>query len=400
MRHPDVFIGLGSNLQDPIQQVQTAVHELYGLDQVQVRAVSGLYRSPPMGGLDQPNYINAVAWVETNLEPQALLQELQNLENQHGREPSKECWASRTLDLDLLLWGREVLDSPSLTLPHPGLHERAFVLAPLRELNAQLQVPGHGSVEQMLRQCTYHQAEWIASCCRLPEQTRFITVEGPIGVGKTTLCNRLAADFDAQLMLEGFQDNPFLRQFYESPQHVGLAVQLHFLTCRVQQLCQLGQQDLFQQRTITDFLIEKDEMFAQMVLTGDEYDLWLNLYTHLTPSLPKPDLVIYLQAPVPVLMERIAARGRSYEQNITPEYLQRLSKLMTEFFQSYAGTLLTVDTTHCDLAGDSRDYQRLLMTLHEMAIPGQYYLDPSQPVEALMPLSSLMEVESGGMPSG
>ena len=125
MPQGDVYIGLGSNLDGPAEQVRSAVRELGQLAQVRLCASSGLYRSPPMGGLDQPDYINAVVQVETDLEPEQLLHELQEIERQHGRKEQREHWASRTLDLDLLLWGQECFDSKALTLPHPGLHERA-----------------------------------------------------------------------------------------------------------------------------------------------------------------------------------------------------------------------------------------------------------------------------------
>ena len=378
-----IYIGLGSNLNEPTEQVRSAVRELGQLSHVRLRASSGLYRSPPMGGLDQPDYINAAVQVETELEPEQLLRELQEIERQHGREEKHEHWAPRTLDLDLLLWGQERCDNQTLTLPHPGLHERAFVLAPLCELDADLEVPGQGAVSQLLQQCKYARVDRVGACMSLPASARLIAVEGPMGVGKTTLCNRLASDFNGQLMLESYQGNPFLKDFFESPEKTALAVQLHFLTSRTCQLQQLNQEDLFKKRTFTDYVFEKSDWFSRLSLQGDEYDLWLNIYTHMSAGLPRPDLVIFLQAPVSVLLERIARRGRSFENAVRPEFLEALSALMVEHFRTYPGTVLTVDTSCANLATGNQDYQNLLMALDRLTDPGKYFLDPGRPEEML-----------------
>ena len=373
-----VYIGLGSNLDGPAEQVRSAVRELGQIDQVRLCASSGLYRSPPMGGLDQPDYINAVVQVETDLQPEQLLHELQVIERQHGREEKHGHWESRTLDLDLLLWGQESRNSEALTLPHPGLHERAFVLAPLKELDASLEVPGRGAVSKLLQECAYSRVDRVGACQSLPDSARLIAVEGPIGVGKTTLCNRLAADFNGRLMLENYQDNPFLKDFYDAPGKAALAAQLHFLISRASQLQQLNQEDLFQQRTFSDYVFEKSDWFSRLSLKGDEYDLWLSVYTHLSAGLPRPDLVIYLQAPVPILLERIASRGRSFEGAVTPEFLEALSAMMAEHFRNYPGAVLTVDTSCANLAESIQDYQSLLAALDGVTRPGQYFLDPGQ----------------------
>jgi 2-amino-4-hydroxy-6-hydroxymethyldihydropteridine diphosphokinase len=140
------FLGLGANLQDPAAQVRRALEELAGIPQSRVLSHSPLYMSPPLGPSDQPDYVNAVAALETHLDPFLLLGELRALETRHGRQRDGSRWGPRTLDLDILLYGDRVLDTPELTLPHPGLHERAFVLYPLSDVAPQLQIPGRGSV--------------------------------------------------------------------------------------------------------------------------------------------------------------------------------------------------------------------------------------------------------------
>lgn len=144
------YVGLGSNLDDPIAQVRSALRELASLPQTQLAHASALYRSPPLGPANQPDYINAVAELHTTLSPVALLEALQNIEQAHGRDRHGEHWGPRTLDLDVLLYGQTILDGPRLRVPHPGLAARAFVLIPLAEIAPALQVPAHGPLSGLL----------------------------------------------------------------------------------------------------------------------------------------------------------------------------------------------------------------------------------------------------------
>lgn len=143
------YIGLGSNLQDPIGQLLQARQAIAATTHVSELAFSGLYRNPPMGPADQPDYVNAVMAVSTSLPAQALLKALQAIENQQGRQRNGERWGPRTLDLDILLYGQEQIRTPDLTVPHPGVAERAFVLLPLLEIAADLEIPGYGSVRNL-----------------------------------------------------------------------------------------------------------------------------------------------------------------------------------------------------------------------------------------------------------
>ena len=146
-------IGLGSNLQQPLNQVQQAVTELAEIPRTRLLKVSSLYRSLPMGPTDQPDYINAVAELETELEPHALLDALQIIEQQHGRVREGERWGPRTLDLDILLYSDAVIADERLQVPHPGIAERAFVLYPLAEILPEIAIPGLGSLRDLLGTC-------------------------------------------------------------------------------------------------------------------------------------------------------------------------------------------------------------------------------------------------------
>ncbi len=147
-----VYIGLGSNLENPLQQIKTAINDLQAIAEITIVSVSSLYQSPPMGPADQPDYINAVLALKTILNPHQLLDVLQSVEQLHGRE-RKRHWGERTLDLDILLYGDQILDDERLKIPHPGMHERAFVLYPLAELAPDVEIPGIGNLQEILPLC-------------------------------------------------------------------------------------------------------------------------------------------------------------------------------------------------------------------------------------------------------
>lgn len=190
---------------------------------------------------------------------------------------------------------------------------------------------------------------------------RYIAVEGPIGVGKTSLAKRLANSFNYEILLEKSEDNPFLERFYRDPRQMALATQLFFLFQRAQQIQDLRQDDMFEPVRVADFLMEKDRLFARQNLDTDEFKLYQNVYEHLTIDAPQPDLVIYLQAPVEVLIERIQKRGIHSEQLIEKCYLENLSNAYTEFFYYYDdSTLLVVNSAEIDLVNNDEDYDQLL----------------------------------------
>lgn len=190
---------------------------------------------------------------------------------------------------------------------------------------------------------------------------RYIAIEGPIGVGKTTLTKRLAETFNYELLLERSDENPFLERFYEKPRQHAFSTQLFFLFQRVQQIQDLRQEDLFEPVRVADFLIEKDQLFAQQNLDSDEYELYLKVYRHLIIDIPSPDLVIYLQAPTSTLLGRIQKRGIKSEQLIELGYLENLNHAYMEFFHYYdKSPLLIVNSSEIDLVNNEDDYQMLV----------------------------------------
>jgi deoxyadenosine/deoxycytidine kinase len=210
---------------------------------------------------------------------------------------------------------------------------------------------------------------------RLPQP--FIAVEGPIGVGKTTLAKRLAELFDYQLLLEDAHENPFLDKFYENRRQNALATQLFFLFQRVQKMDDLKQQDMFKPLRIADFLIDKDPIFAEVNLDPDEFALYRKVYGQMTVDAPTPDLVIYLQASVDRLLERIDRRGIASERTISRQYLEELNEVYSEFFLYYdAAPLLIVNANQLDLVSRQEDFAQLVDYALDIKA-GRHYFNPT-----------------------
>ena len=205
---------------------------------------------------------------------------------------------------------------------------------------------------------------------------RLVVVEGPIGVGKTTLARKLAASVGAESVLEQADENPFLERFYKNPRAAAFPTQLFFLFQRARQLQELRQQDMFAPVRVADYLLDKDRLFARITLDDEEYALYEQVYGRLSLDAPRPDLVVFLQAPVDVLMERIARRGIRYEKYIEAAYLEKLIDAYTRYFHQYtASPLLIVNAAAIDPVGDSRDYEELLDAIRRTRM-GRHYFNP------------------------
>jgi deoxyadenosine/deoxycytidine kinase len=203
---------------------------------------------------------------------------------------------------------------------------------------------------------------------------RYIVVEGPIGAGKTSLARRLAETYGATLILEQAAENPFLERFYRNPRAAAFPAQLFFLFQRTQQLQGLNQSDLFSQMLVADYLMAKDRLFARVTLDEAEFGLYEQVHAKLGGLAPKPDLVIYLQAPVDVLLARIARRGIAFEQQIERTYLTRLNEAYSRFFHEYdEAPLLIVNAASMDPIGNQADYEDLLVAISRVKRGRNYY---------------------------
>jgi len=208
------------------------------------------------------------------------------------------------------------------------------------------------------------------------EKYKFIVVEGPIGVGKTTLARKLANNLNSELLLEKFLENPFLEKFYKDIDKYALSTQLHFLLQRKADLSKLDSVGSNNKNYVSDYFINKDKLFAKTVLSRNEFELYTKIFDALNIMIPKPDLIIYLQADPDTLLERIKLRGNGFEKNITKDYLQKITDAYTQFFYSYKDSpLLIINTSRVDV-NKSHDYVMLLDEISK-DIKGKNYFNPS-----------------------
>lgn len=209
---------------------------------------------------------------------------------------------------------------------------------------------------------------------KLPERYRYIVVEGPIGAGKTTLARKLSEACGSALMLEDPDSNPFLARFYENAERYALPTQLFFLFQRIDQVRALNQSDLFQRLTVSDFMMDKDPLFARMTLKDAELALYDQIYGHLKPQAPVPDLVVYLQARPETLVERVQKRGSEYERRIQEEYLYRLADEYTRFFHQYdAAPVLIVNSENLNFVDSTADFDLLFARISAMRGPREFF---------------------------
>ena len=372
------FVGLGANLGDRAAQLEAAVRALDAAPGVEVEAVSPVYEGPAhtLGDAPQPPFLNAVAALRTTLAPADLLALFFRLEREAGRE-RRTRWEARPLDLDLLLYGTDAIRTDALTVPHPHLAERRFVLQPLADLAPGLVVPDYGvPVRDLLAACpdpTVLQAldldlHGMARAAAFPDTLRYVAVEGVIGAGKTSLARMLAERMGARLVLEEFDENPFLPDFYREPVRWAFHTQLAFLASRFRQQKALAERDLFHHATVADYTFDKDRIFAHITLDGDELQLYETLYGLMEATTVQPDLVVYLQSSVDRLMHNIAQRGRDYERDMSRSYIAELAEAYDRYFRTYTkGPLLIVDSSGLDFVHDAGDFERLARQVAAMA---------------------------------
>ncbi len=390
-----VFVGLGANLGDRSAQLRTAIRVLAAEPEVRAAAVSPVYESAAhtlpgrSAGAPPPPYLNAVAELRTTLDPELLLALFERIERAAGRTRS-ERWAPRPLDLDLLLYDDRVIRTAALAVPHPRLAERRFVLQPLADLAPDLVVPVlDAPVRDVLAVCpdagplrrTAHRLDAALQDAQplLPDALRYVAVEGVIGAGKTSLARLLAERTGARLVLEEFDENPFLPDFYRDAVRWAFHTQLAFLASRFRQQKALAAPDLFHHATVADYTFDKDRIFAHITLGGDELQLYESLYGLMEPATPQPDLVVYLQSAPDRLMHNIAQRGRDYEKNMERGYIEELATAYDRYFTQYtSGPLLIVDATSIDFVNEPEDFERLVRQIAAMAgRPGTVRFNPT-----------------------
>jgi len=312
------YIGLGSNLGDRKAYIDKALKLLARVEGVEVTAVSNIIETAPLGDTTCPKYLNAIGQIQTILDAQDLHRKMLDIETSLGRTRNQK-WSPRTIDLDLVLFGAEVINTPKLKVPHPQMHLRSFVLKGLCQLDAHLQHPIlKVSVEELARRL--NEADFAVD----PDGARLVSVAGIIGVGKTTLVNKISEFLDCKLLFEPYDTNPFMPQVYAGKKELALDSQLYFLANRVDQLnvASLGTGTI----CLSDYIFDKELIYARRLLNRLQLDLYTQIHERLRPMVSPPALVIYLRDSAENCLKRIRQRNRPYEQKIKLTFLKRLAE--------------------------------------------------------------------------
>ncbi|WP_228237065.1 2-amino-4-hydroxy-6-hydroxymethyldihydropteridine diphosphokinase [Allomuricauda sp. M10] len=368
-----VYLSFGSNLGNRIANLQKAIfrtQQQVGL----VLDISSVYENPAVG-FEGDDFLNICISVLTPLEPKALLDTLLDIEQEFGRVRSHgDGYSSRTLDIDIIYYGQEIINTDDLVIPHPQMQNRNFVLKPLSDIAPQFYHPiFEKDTRNLLQECrdksklTKTKHKLFKDRIGLFSQLQLISIEGNIGAGKTTLSTMIAHDFNAKLILERFADNPFLPKFYEDQSRYAFPLEMSFLADRYQQFMDdTSQFDLFKNFMVSDYDIFKSLIFAKVTLQREEYNLYRKVFNFMYKEVKKPEIYLYLYQNTERLLANIKKRGRDYEQNIDPEYLEKINRGYLDFIKSHQDqNSLIVDISEMDFVQQPEDYETILQKLED-----------------------------------
>jgi len=321
------YIGLGSNLGRRKTNILNACNLLAESHHIDLVEVSDLLESSALNSHRQPKYINAVARINTTLPPEQLHQKLTEIEKAIGRTRSTK-WSPRTIDLDLLLFGSQIINRPGLTVPHPQMHLRSFVLAGMCRLEPDFLHPVLKKPMRELANRLNGENFFLDS-----HKPQIISIAGIIGVGKTTLARHLADELHCKQLLEAYDANPFMPALYEGQTQVALDCQLWFLLNRTGQLNPGSLQA--KELVLSDYIFEKEFIYARRLLNSPQLALYREIYPHVVRKIAEPVLVIYLTDSPENCLRRIHHRNRPYEQKIEPAFLQDLAADYEKIFTDW-----------------------------------------------------------------
>jgi 2-amino-4-hydroxy-6-hydroxymethyldihydropteridine diphosphokinase len=363
-----VVLSLGTNQGNRLRNIENCtqlIHQEVGT----VIKISKLYETPSWG-FDSDAFYNCALVVHTFMSANTILTQILNIEKQLGRVRDMTLeYQSRIIDIDLIAFNEEIIDTEKLQVPHPLMQNRKFVLLPMLDLNLNWIHPiFHKKIAELLEISPDESVCSMVQKLENPldsiplEQFNYIAFEGNIGAGKTTLSTKIAEDFNAKTVLERFADNPFLPKFYEDQNRYAFPLEMSFLADRYKQLSDdLAQFDLFKDFIVADYHIFKSLIFAKVTLQEDEFRLYKTLFDIVYREMPKPDLYIYLYQNTERLLENIKKRGRDYEQNIPGEYLDKINSGYLDYikFQTNLNVLI-IDVSDRDFVKNQEDYLYIL----------------------------------------
>ena len=361
------FLSLGTNQGNKLENLQNAIDLI--ADKVgAIKKISSVYKTPSWGFKGEDFY-NICIKVSTYQQPETLMETLLDIENSLGRERSNQKgYQNRNIDIDILLFDDEIIFSKTLIVPHSKMLSRKFVMIPLVEIASSTI---HPVEKKQLSDCIQYINDSseisivdvkLIRPIPISEKYNYIAIEGNIGAGKTSLSRMISDDFNAKIVLERFAENPFLPKFYEDKERYAFPLEMSFLADRYQQLTDdLAQFDLFKNFIVSDYYIFKSLIFAQVTLQKEEYLLYRKMFNLMYKEITKPDLYVYLYQNTERLLENIKKRGREYEQNIKPEYLQKIHDGYKSFINTEENlNSLVIDVSEIDFVNDKSDYNYII----------------------------------------
>lgn len=367
------YLSLGTNQGNKLENLQKAI-DLIDDNVGGIQKISSVYQTPSWG-FDGENFFNICIKVSTYQQPEVLLSSLLEIEQELGRlRSSEKGYQNRKIDIDILLFDDEIIFSKLLIVPHPKMLDRKFVLIPLAEI-----APNelHPIKKTQLSVCAQNcndasEISMIKEKLRRPiplsEKYNYIAIEGNIGSGKTSLTKMISDEFNAKIILERFADNPFLPKFYEDKERYAFPLEMSFLADRHQQLSDdLAQFDLFKNFIVSDYYIFKSLIFAQVTLQKEEYILYRKMFDIMYKEITKPDLYIYLYQNTEQLLQNIKKRGRDYEQNIEPSYLNKIHLGYRNFIDTEQNlNSVIIDVSGRDFVSNPDDYKFIIKKIKSL----------------------------------
>lgn len=380
VRKQKVYLSLGSNLGNRRATLQKAVfriHQRAG----SILDISSVYENPAVG-FEGDDFLNICISLLTPLSPEELLDTLMQIEREFGRVRSEaKTYGSRTLDIDIVYYGAEVVKTDRLVVPHPQMQHRNFVLKPLADIAPQFYHPVfQKDTRNLLQECkdrsklSKTKYRLFKDRSGLYSQLQFIAIEGNIGAGKTTLSKMIAEDFNAKLVLERFADNPFLPKFYQDKSRYAFPLEMSFLADRYQQFMDdTSQFDLFKNFMVSDYDIFKSLIFARITLQQEEFNLYRKLFNFMYKEVKKPEIYLYLYQNTERLLANIKKRGRDYEQNMDPDYLEKINRGYFDFIKDHPEqNSLIIDMGDLDFVNNPTDYASILEMLDDNILSSQF----------------------------
>ncbi|MGN7810654.1 2-amino-4-hydroxy-6-hydroxymethyldihydropteridine diphosphokinase [Flavobacterium sp. 22076] len=366
-----VVLSIGSNQGNRLENIKSCINLIHQEVGTVIR-VSKLYETPAWG-FESDAFYNCALLLHTTSSAQKILSQVLKVEKQLGRiRLNREGYQSRIIDVDVIVFDDEIIETEKLHIPHPLMQNRNFVLLPMQDLKLDWKHPMfHKTISELISASPDDSVCTVVQDLKCPlneiplQKFNYIAFEGNIGAGKTTLVHKIAEDFNAKTVLERFADNPFLPKFYKDQNRYAFPLEMSFLADRYQQLSDdLAQFDLFKDFIVADYHIFKSLIFAKITLQEDEYRLYRNLFDIIYKEMPKPDLYIYLYQNTDRLLQNIKKRGRTYEQNIEGEYLDKINNGYLEYIKSQKDlNVLIIDVSDRDFVKKQEDY---LFVLNEI----------------------------------